>query len=235
MPASKIVRPIGGGDFTARMHSAPDGRMPYRLFVPVEYDTAQRYPLILWLHGAGGGGDDNAGQIAGDQTAGTHAWTTPESQAAHPAFVVVPQADNGWVVGSSPDLGPVLTHVLQIVDAVTAEYPIDPRRVYVLGQSMGGGGAWNLVSNRPDRFAAAVLVCPAIHGVERAASAVGVPMWVFMGDRDILAPAARELVETLRRLGGTPRYTEYPGAGHEIWTRVFKEPELPGWLFAQTR
>jgi predicted peptidase len=234
-PTSKIVRPRGGGEFTPRMHSAPDGNMPYRLFVPVEYDSAQRYPLILWLHGAGGSGTDNAGQIEGDQKAGTQAWITPEAQAAHPAFVLVPQADNGWVATNNLDLGPILTRVLQIVDAVSAEYPIDPRRVYVLGQSMGGAGVWNLMSNQPQRFAAAVLVCPVIHGADRASRAVSVPTWIFMGERDGLAPVARELVQTLKGLGGTPRYTEYAGAGHDIWTRVFKDPELGNWLFAQEK
>ena len=217
------------------MHSAPDGNTPYRLFLPVMYDTAQRYPLILWLHGAGGSGADNAGQIAGDQTDGTHAWTTEQSQAAHPAFVLAPQAANGWATKDNLDLGPVLTHVLQIVDAVSAEYPIDSRRVYVLGQSMGGAGVWNLITNQPDRFAAAVLVCPVTYGADRAGKAVSVPTWMFMGERDGLAPVARDLILTLRRLGGKPRYTEYPGAGHDIWTRVFKDPELPAWLFAQTK
>ena len=217
------------------MHSAPDGDTPYRLFLPVEYDTSQRYPLILWLHGASGSGTDNALQITGDQTAGTHTWTTEESQAEHPAFVLVPQADNGWVPANSQDLGSVLTHVLQIVDAVSAEYPIDAHRVYVLGQSMGGAGVWNLMTNQPRRFAAAVLVCPVIHGADRAGLTVSIPTWIFMGERDGLAPVARDLVLTLRRLHGTPRYTEYPGAGHDIWTRVFKEPELRSWLFAQTK
>lgn len=234
-PTSKIVKPRGGGEFTARMHSAPDGDMPYRLFLPVEYDSLQRYPLILWLHGAGGGGTDNADQIAGDQTAGTHAWTTPEMQAEHPVFLLAPQADNGWVTADNPGLGPVLTRVLQILDAVSAEYPIDPRRVYVLGQSMGGAGAWNLISNQPERFAAAVLVCPVIHSADRAAKAARVPTWLFMGEKDGLAPVARATMEALRRAGSTARYTEYPGAGHDIWTRVFKEPELPQWLFAQEK
>lgn len=217
------------------MHSAPSGDTPYRLFLPVEYDTAKRYPLILWLHGAGASGTDNALQIDGDQKAATQAFVTPESQSEYPAFVLAPQADNGWVATNTQDLGPVLTRVLQIVDAVSTEYPIDPHRMYVLGQSMGGAGVWNLISNEPNRFAAAVLVCPVIHGADRANRAVAVPTWIFMGERDGLAPVARDLVATLKRLGGAPRYTEYPRAGHDIWTRVFKEPELRTWLFAQSR
>jgi predicted peptidase len=217
------------------MHSAPEGTLPYRLYIPAEYDPQQRYPLILWLHGASGTGKDNAGQIAGDQLPGTRTWTTPEQQAEHPAWVLVPQTETSWASRTEAGPTPVLTMVLQVLDAVSAEFPIDQRRIYVLGQSMGGGGVWSLVSLHPERFAAAVLVCPVIYRAEDAPKAAGVPMWIFMGDKDSLVTGARSAVEALRRAGATPRYTEYAGAGHDIWTRVFKEPELTVWLMGQGR
>jgi len=211
--------------------------MPYRLFIPKAYDPQRRYPLIVWLHGAGGIGTDNAAQIAGDQIPGTHTWTTPERQAEHPVFVVVPQSSVVWANTASPDLGPNLAKVDGILDAMSAEFSIDEDRVYLLGQSNGGYGAWNLLSNRPERFAAAVLLCPIKGDITRAHRVASLPMWVFFGDHDTAAivEGSRAMVAALRAAGGQPRVTEYAGAGHDIWTRVFNEPEIVPWLFAQHR
>jgi hypothetical protein len=41
------------------------------------------------------------------------------------------------------------------------------------------------------------------------------------------------MIAAIRAAGGKPRYTEYPGIGHAIWDRVFSEPGLVEWLFAQ--
>lgn len=234
-PESTIVKPLGGGEFTKRMHSSPEGKLPYRLFLPAEYDSTKRYPLILWLHGASGSGNDNERQIEGDQIPGSRTWATPKAQAANPAFVLVPQTDAGWGIPAGEGLTPPLAMVLQILDAVTGEFPIDLRRVYLLGQSMGGSGVWDLVTLQPERFAAAVLVCPVIYHAERAPKAASVPMWIFIGDRDGLATSVRGVRDRLTTAGSTPRYTEYKGAGHDIWMKVFKEPDLSPWLFAQTR
>src|ERR1700675_804348 len=73
-------------------------KMPYRLFVPANYDASQKYPLIFWLHGAAGRGSDNLKQISGGNENGTHVWTTPANQAQLPAFVLAPQCleDRFW-------------------------------------------------------------------------------------------------------------------------------------------
>jgi poly(3-hydroxybutyrate) depolymerase len=109
------TRPPGGDKFMARTFRTTAVTMPYRLFIPKNYDPKQRYPLLLWLHGAGGTGTDNAAQIAGDQTAGTQTWTTPDRQARHPAFVLAPQsADARWVTDRlKPDLPPILAAVIR--------------------------------------------------------------------------------------------------------------------------
>src|ERR1051325_11324726 len=84
------VKPVWGADppvdgFVARTYSTG---MPYRLFIPPDYRPAQKYPLILWLHGSGSMGKDNLKQITGDSKPGTHLWTKPENQAKLPAFVL---------------------------------------------------------------------------------------------------------------------------------------------------
>jgi predicted peptidase len=224
--------------FVGRMYGGVGGAqpMPYRLFVPKGYDKAKRYPLIVWLHGAGGRGTDNIQQISGDQIPGTRLWTSDESQAKNPAFVVAPQSVRAWTL--TPDdagLQPELRSVVGIVDTLGAEYPIDHRRVYLLGQSMGAGGAWNLVTNQPQRFAALVLIAPAgFHNVSRSSAAAQLPAWAFDGANSG-GTMARELVDALKQGGGQPKFTVYPNAGHDIWVRVFSEPDLAKWLFAQAR
>src|SRR5512140_184160 len=206
-PAAPTVR----GEFVARTHQSKTGQMPYRLFIPKDDGPQKRYPLIVWLHGAGGTGTDNASQIAGDQMPGTQTWTTPERQAQHPAIVLVPQTAGAWASSASPNLSTALIEVTSILDSVEREFPVDPRRVYVLGQSIGGLGVWNLVSNAPERFAAAVMLCPVPGDTTRAARAARLPIWIFQGDADgaSFVAGSRALVAALKAAGGQPRYTEY--------------------------
>src|SRR5712692_8613502 len=104
--------------------------MPYLLFIPGGYDPQKTYPLIVWLHGAGGAGSDNLRQILGDQIPGTRTWTNPAIQAKDPAFVLVPQSPQSWGVetlGPSPGtLSEPLALVVGILDAVIGEFSIDP-------------------------------------------------------------------------------------------------------------
>jgi predicted peptidase len=220
--------------FVARMYRAGHETMPYRLFIPAGYDAQKKYPLIMWLHGAGGMGRDNLRQISGDQIPGTRTWTTPDHQARYPAFVLVPQSQGDWADVNRDRLGDSLALAVRILDVLTSEFSIDPRRLYVAGQSNGGYGVWDLITKRPELFAAAVPVCgggdPA-----RATRIVTVPVWAFHGaaDTNIPVTASRQMVAAIRKAGGHPRYTEYPGAGHDIWTRALAEPGLIDWLFAQ--
>jgi len=218
--------------FQARQYKNAAGHiMPYRLFIPASYDKSEKYPLILWLHGAGGIGDDNRRQISEDQVPGTRLWTKSQNQRRHPAFVLVPQSRAGW--GSQPEL----KSVLEILNALEMEFSIDERRIYILGQSNGGLGTWDLVTTQPDLFAAAVLVCAAGSFPNRAANVARLPIWVFQGARDNagFVIAARSMIAEIKAAGGNPRYTEYEKAGHDIWNRVFKEPMLFDWLFEQKR
>src|SRR6185295_18726213 len=78
--------------FRARTYKSSKGEvMPYRLFVPVNYDSTKRYPIVLWLHGGGGRGTDNLKQISGGNTSGARVWISPAAQQKYPAFVLAPQ------------------------------------------------------------------------------------------------------------------------------------------------
>jgi predicted peptidase len=219
--------------FVARVFRGRGETMPYRLFIPAGYDKRQKYPLVMWLHGAGGAGTDNRRQIAEDQIPGTHTWTTAANQAAHPSFVLAPQSPGVWVEDLAK-FGNETRLAIAVLESVKTEFSIDPRRVYVTGQSNGGYGAWNAITFRPELFAAAIPLCGG--GDPRRASVLAtIPIWAFHGDKDSVIPVqgSRDMIAAITKAGGHPRYTEYKGMDHDIWTRAFKEPGLVDWLFAQ--
>ena len=223
--------------FVGRIYTnASRQRMPYRLFVPPGYNKENDYPLVIWLHGAGGAGSDNLAQITEDQILGTHTWTRPQNQAKYPAFVLVPQSPTNWVSSGLETLSPEMLLALGITDALKAEFNIDTRRIYVAGQSDGGVGTWNVIMQRPNLFAAAIPLCGA-GDPSQAFRIAKMPIWAFHGARDDIIPVteSRKLINAIRKAGGHPRYTEYRSIGHDIWMPVFAEPDLVGWLFAQHR
>jgi len=236
LPPERLTDDIEG--FAARTYRVGTETMRYRLFVPEQYDAKKKYPIVIWLHGAGGEGVDGYRQLFDDQVPGSQTWTEPANQAKHPAFVLAPQSSVGWL--SKPQsrrtdgLSGALTRVVAILDQVSHEFSIDQSRVYVAGQSDGGYGAWALITGLPERFAAAVILCGGGEPA-KAARVTHVAIWAFHGSADPMVPVSesRDMIAAIRKAGGKPRYTEYAGLGHEIWNRAFAEPGLVDWLFAQ--
>ncbi len=228
--------------YEARTYKS-DWVMPYRLFRP---QATGKLPLVMYLHGSGGLGDDNLKQLGFGNIFGTRVWLLPENQKAFPCYVLVPQTDRGWcrydlsqTEGPAkvlPGLGDGSRLALGIVDALCHEFPIDERRIYVMGQSMGGAGTWNVITNRPHFFAAAVICCGSV-SPEDGTGSIDTPLWNFHGDSDQTVPVStsRDRMAARRKAGGHPLYTEYSGVDHEVYEWAFTEPELPKWVFAQRR
>ncbi|MFY9621079.1 MAG: alpha/beta hydrolase-fold protein [Pyrinomonadaceae bacterium] len=212
--------------------------LPYRLFTPANYDRKKKYPLVLYLHGGGGRGDDNRKQIDGGNGFLIDLFTGNGTQARYPSFVVAPQSpDEGWIANYRSVTG---TRYLHLVNELLAElrktYSIDGARLYVAGQSMGGFGTFAFIAEHPKMFAAGVPLCGG--GDESKASRLtNTPTWAFHGAQDEAVPVerSRTIVAAIRKAGGQAKYTEYPDIGHIIWPAVVKETELLPWLFAQRR
>ena len=232
---------------TLKSDAVAGGSLNYRLLVPGGYDPAgtAAYPVVLFLHGAGERGTDNKAQLkwGGPQLATT-------LQAAGPCFVVAPQCppdkqwvNTPWAKGSYSAervaISDELTMAIEAVETVTRQFKIDRSRVYVMGLSMGGYGAWDAVVRRPDLFAAAVPICGA--GDPSAADKIKhVAVWAFHGGADTVVPPAgsREMAEALRRAGATDEtlvHTEFPGVGHNSWTPAWGMKGLFEWLLARKR
>jgi predicted peptidase len=125
---------------------------------------------------------------------------------------------------------------MELLDKVAKDKHIDASRIYIGGLSMGGFGTFDLLARRPELFAAAVPVCGGAD-LEKAASYKSVPIWVFHGAKDPVVPAdlSRSLIKVIEQAGGSPRYTEYPEGGHDVWNMAIREPELLPWLFNQKK
>jgi predicted peptidase len=221
-----------------------DWTMPYRLFRP---DAKGKLPLIIYLSGSGGLGDDNLKQLQFGNTFGTRVWLLPQNQKKFPCYVVAPQTDRGWARYDEtqdnngkakvvPGLGEGSRMALEVVDALRREFPIDDQRIYVTGQSMGGAGVWNIIAGRPNFFAAAIPCCGS-DSTENGAESLDTPLWCFHGAADQTVPVSisRERIAARRKAGGHPLYTEYAGVDHEVWQWAFTEPALIEWVFVQRR
>jgi predicted peptidase len=229
--------------FEARTLAGDSGAaLPYRLLKPLDYDPQRKYPLVLFLHGAGERGDDNEKQLVH----GGRNFAEEAMRRRHPAFVVFPQCpgEKKWVDvpwdaqrhAAPKDPSEPMRAVFALVESLQEEFPIDPDRIYGVGLSMGGYGVWDVLQRKPELLAAAIPVCgggdPAL-----AAGFKTTPVWAFHGDKDPTVPVARsrEMIEALKLVGGSPIYTEYEGVEHDSWTQTFDNRLAWDWLFSQRK
>ena len=222
-------------------------RMPYRLLTPKDLSTGAKYPLVVLFHGSGERGNDNEKQL----TNGVERFARRESRSQYPGFVLVPQCPTHldgqpimWTgerekmhaLELAPEPAAPLQTALELLFMVQSEYPVDPDRIYITGISMGGFATWEALIRHPKHFAAAIPVCGG-GDATYADSIKHVPVWAFHGAEDPVVPViySRQMIEELEKAGGHPRYTEYPGVGHNSWDQAYAEPELLSWLFSQKK
>jgi len=233
--------------FLDRTVSAGGITYRYQVFVPANFDPHKKWPVILFLHGAGERGDN--GLLQTDVGLG-HA--IRNSPADLPFVVVMPQCrtDRHWM---DPEMQ---AQALAALDASIKEFNGDRDRVYLTGISMGGYGTWDLAAKYPGKFAALIPICGGILGPERfpqlhvsladdpkitdpyaeTARRIGkTPVWIFHGMEDDTVPVeeSRKMARALEAASGNVRYTEYPGVSHNSWDRAYAEPGLVSWLLQQ--
>lgn len=210
-----------------RMEAARHGPLPYRLSKPAKEGP---HPLIVYLHGAGGAGDDNRVQLQrGNGLALTRLLDSPE-----PCNLLAPQCPRHAAWWSSTDRpAPHAERLMDLLDALAPS--IETSRVYLIGPSMGGHGVWDLGWRFPERWAALVPICGAAP-LSRIPALVATPVWAFHGADDTEVPVSlsRQAVQALRDAGAPVRYTELFGVGHSCTEKVF-EHDILAWLLQQRR
>lgn len=221
-PADKAIAGATGQQ-RAKLESKVDVTLDYWLYLPDDYANQEKWPLLLFLHGAGERGDD----LEMVKVHGPPKLIEKEGK-KFPCLVVSPQCpENRW-------WEPL--ELVALIDDLCAKHKVDRDRIYCTGLSMGGFGTWALAARIPERLAAIAPICG---GGEPywAGRCKNVPMWVFHGANDTAVPLARseQMVEAVKNAGGNARFTVYPDAGHDSWTETYENPAFYEWLFAQKR
>lgn len=245
-----------------KMFTGSAGMLPYRLYTPEHYDASVKYPVLVYLHGRGQRGYDNEGTYTSQLFHGPQSIVSPNLQQRFPSFVIVPQCGDmpahqewaHWIGNSEQDLyaglgqdGSYMQHadpfpsallVKELVESLAPTLSIEPARVYLTGESMGGFGVWEFTSRWPDVFAAGVPMA-GYSDRSKVSRILQVPFWVFHGDADESNPVAgsRAMVEAINAAGGSARYTEYPGVDHNgTFTKAWSEElELLPFIYSQRR
>lgn len=232
--------------------------IPYRYYLPQNYDSEKQYPIIMYLHGAGRRGSDNNDQLINGQYIVNSLLSEKYLNNTETECIIVnPQCPSSgkwvgvpaWSTGSynydDISAGESLKAAHDIIIDFTEKYSVDMNRIYIAGQSMGGYGTWRMAADYPELFAAAVPLCGGGPKDEKGAGKIAeanMPIWAFHGSSDSTVPVSgsRDMVTALNTFGATKvKYTELEGRNHEIqgevFTTVAAEEGLYEWLFAQNK
>ncbi|HEX2629926.1 MAG TPA: prolyl oligopeptidase family serine peptidase [Chitinophagaceae bacterium] len=222
--------------------------LPYRILLPKDYNPKKKYPLVYFLHGAGERGNDNQKQLVH----GAKLFLKDSVRNEYPTIVVFPQcpANSFWSNVSitfndnkraftfkeagEPTIAMKLAEslLMKLLD----EYPVNKKKVYAGGLSMGGMGTFEIVRRHPNVFAAAFPICGG-GSPATASSITKTRWWIFHGAKDDVVPPVNSeiMVTALEAARAKVKYTLYPNANHNSWDPAFAEPELLKWLFSQKR
>ncbi len=219
--------------------------MPYRILFPPNYDKKAKYPVVLFLHGAGERGNDNDKQL----THGALLFLSQNARSNYPAIVLFPQcpAEDFWSAVkilrdstkvtmdfnyTSAPTG-ALTAAIELTQMIMTKEAADPSRIYIAGLSMGGMGTFEAVYRYPHLFASAIPICGGDdkHYDKRI---LNTAFWIFHGDADevVSVDLSRKMAQRLGELNARIKYTEYPGVNHNSWDNAFSEQDFLSWLFS---
>jgi len=196
------------------------GEIDYVIRYPEGFSENEKYPLVIYLHGAGGRGRDIE-RMTG------HGFFIDTEPHLLGAVSVLPQcyADTWFNI---------FEQLQDYVEAMIALPFVDPERVYLIGASMGGYGTWQLAMSRPELFAAIIPICGG--GMYwNTARLLHTPVWAFHGDSDmtVLPEESRKMVEKVNANGGNARLTVYENTAHNAWTPTFRDPEVWKWALSK--
>lgn len=216
--------------------------LPYRIYVPEDYNEDNQYPLVVFLHGAGERGRDNDLQLKN----AVQTLFDREDGLMMQSIVIAPQCPEGeqwvdtpWAEGNySTDEIPEsneLKAVVELVHSLTQKYSVDNSRIYAMGVSMGGFGTWDLIIRHNDIFAAAAPMCGG-GDPSKAPLLIDTPIYTFHGTADNSVPfeGTEEMVNAIEDESGRKiNFIVYEGEGHNIWEKASAEPDWVSWIFEQ--
>lgn len=208
--------------------------LPYRLYIPKDYTPSKKYPVILFLHGAGETGTDNLRQINnignmfeynGDIVSG--------------AFILCPQSAGWWNLDrdTENDNNGSLGSAVHLLQDIMKKYSCDPDRVYVTGLSMGGYATWDLLERFGDMFAAGVPICGGGNHYNGKAY-VDIPIKIYHGtaDKTVSFDNSERMYNAIVAAGGQKvEFIRLEGYDHNTWNYAYADREMFCWMFSQSK
>lgn len=232
-------------NYQAFSYTKKEAVLPYRLLLPENYSPDKKYPLLLFLHGAGERGTDNLSQLIH----GSSLFLNSSFRKKYPAIVVFPQCpknsywssvdrngQNDFSFLKKPKKNTPLALVEGLLKQLRSSYAVDKNKIYVGGLSMGGMGTFELVFRNPKMFAAAFAICGGAH--PKTARRVRRPAWrIDHGQDDPVVPIIHSdrMVKALQEENASVLYFSYPNVNHDSWNNVFSDSSFLPWLFEQKK
>ncbi len=218
-PGKQIVK-------KASLHIEYNAEINFLLYLPSKYNNKNKWPLLLFLHGAGERGT-NLDAVS------VHGPPKMAKQGKLDDFIIVsPQCpkNDSWVSHKQQ------TALMALLEHIESSYKVDEERIYITGLSMGGFGSWALGSALNQKVAAVVPVCGGGSG-SMAHRLTDMPVWAFHGAKDKVVPPelSIEMVDAINASGGNARLTLYPNANHNSWDKAYSTDSLYTWLLSHKR
>ena len=210
----------------AELKTVIEESFSYYLYFPEQYEEEKdrEFPLLLFLHGGGESGDS----LVAIKRNGPPKLITQGKK--FPFLILAPQNPHRKKWWDTKAL-------VQLLDTIIANNHVDKDRIYLTGLSRGGGAAWELVVQYPEKFAALAVVCgmtpvPYASWIDK-----DLPIWVFHGEEDKSIPISESetMVSRLKSMGYNVKFTRYPGVGHDSWVPAYNTEGLYDWFMEQKR
>ncbi|WP_276390924.1 prolyl oligopeptidase family serine peptidase [Eudoraea chungangensis] len=198
--------------------------LSYYLYLPEDYKESSRVPLLLFLHGGG----ESGGNLEDLKTNGPPKMLAEGRE--FPFAILAPQNPNKRKWWNT-------LAVMKLLEKIVKDYKIDTNRIYLTGLSRGGGAAWELCVQYPDKFAAMAVVCGMAPLPYAAWINKDMPIWVFHGTEDKSIPfsESEDMVARLREMKYNVTFTKYEGVGHDSWIQAYNTEELYEWFMNQKK
>ena len=231
-------------EFSKELFISDKDSLPYRLLLPKNFDNDKKYPLIIFLHGAGERGNDNELQLVH----GKDLFINMNKNNTFPSIVVFPQCsknsywanvsriNNSFSFLGDPTENKSLKLVEGMINELQSNFKINSNQIYVGGLSMGGMGTFELVYRNPDMFAAAFAICGGAN--PKIGEKISKTNWrIYHGDKDFVVPVklSIDMYNSIKSFNKNVYLKIYPNVNHNSWDNVFREPDLFKWLFSNSK